>query len=367
MLDLPGITVKGVSFERPLTAVVEVRLRRRQLECPHCGYRTRWRRDTRPVASTWRHLDAGRWKVELRAGLRRLDCPEHGVVTEAVPFARHRAGFTRDLEDVAAFLATKTDKTTIARLLRVDWDTVGRICERVAGDRLDEQRLDELVAIGVDEVSWRKHHNYLTLVYDHAAGKVVWGAPGRDTATVEQFFCQLGERASALEAVSMDMGPAYVKGVRAHAPQAAICIDPFHAVKVVTEALNKLRRQVWNDMRREGNSQAAKKFKGARWALLKNPQDLTDEQAATLRRLKRRGGQLWRGYTLKEAFRAIFAGDLTAEQAAELIDRWLSRASRSRIDAFVKAARNIRRHRDGILAAIRLGINNEWASHCTSC
>ena len=75
------------------------------------------------------------------------------MVVEAVPFARHRAGFTRDFEDVAAFLATKTDKTTIARFLRVDWDTVGRICERVAATELDAERLAGLVHVGVDEVS----------------------------------------------------------------------------------------------------------------------------------------------------------------------------------------------------------------------
>jgi transposase len=153
----------------------------------------------------------------------------------------------------------------------------------------------------------------------------------------------------------------------ARCPCDVLCVKPFHAVKGVTEALNKVRRQVWNDMSAAGNPEAAKKFKGARWALLKNPNHLSDQQAATLRRLKRRGGQLWRAYTLKEAFRAIFAGDLTADQAEELIDRWLSRASRSRIDAMIKAARTIGKFRHGILAAIRLGINNEWASHCTSC
>lgn len=90
----------------------------------------------------------------------------------------------------------------------------------------------------------------------------------------------------------------------------------------------------------------------------KNPTDLSDDQAATLRKLKRRGGDLWRAYTLKEAFRAIFAGDLTTKAVEEPIDRWISRASRSRLPAFVKTAKTIRKFRDGILAAIRLGTNN---------
>jgi transposase len=368
LLDLPGIDVSGVSFD-DWRMLVEVRLRARRLACPLCSFTTRARYDTRPVPSSWRHLDFGTATVLVRAYLRRVNCPEHGVLVEAVPFARSRSGFTRDFEDVTAYLATKTDKTTIARFLRIDWDTVGRTCERVVATDLDEDRLDGLVNLGVDEISWRKHHKYLTLVTDHTRRKVVWGRTGKDTAAMDAFFDDLGpDRAAAIEAVSMDMGPAYAKSVRAdgHAPQAVVCIDPFHAVKLVGEALDVERRKAWNELRRGGDPAAAKKFKGARWALLKNPGNLTDDQAATLRKLKRRGGDVWRAYTLKEAFRAIFAGDLAPDTVAELIDRWISRASRSRLPAFVKTAKTIRKHRDGILAAIRLGINNARAEGLNS-
>jgi transposase len=358
LLDLPGVRVRGASLSSPGLLVVDLALRRLRLVCPHCGYQTRWRYDTRPVASTWRHLDFGAAMVMLRAQLRRLECPTCGVVTEAVPFARHRSGFTRDLEDVAAYLATRTDKTTIARFLRLDWDSVGRICQRVAASELDPDRLAGLVTIGVDEVSWRKHHHYLTLVTDHGRKKIVWGKPGKDTATLDAFFAELGnERAAGLDAVSMDMAPAFARSVRTHAPQATIAIDPFHAVKLVTDALDTVRRAVWQQMRATDPT-AAHKFKGARWALLKRPDHLTDDQAGTLRKLRRRGGQLWRAYTLREAFRAIFAGDLNTDEITELIDRWISKASRSRIDAMVKTAKTIRKHRDGILTAIRLRINN---------
>ena len=147
----------------------------------------------------------------VRAWLRRLVCRTHGVRVEAVPFARHRSGFSRDFEDLVAFLATKTDKTTITRLLRVDWDSVGRICERVVADGLDPGRPDGLVSIGVDEVI-RHHHRYLTLVTDHTGKKIVWGAEGKDTATLDAFFDELGDaRASELQAVSMDMGAVHVR------------------------------------------------------------------------------------------------------------------------------------------------------------
>ena len=368
LLGLPGVSVSAVSWHgRQL--VVDVRVRGGRLGCPLCGFTTRAGYDSRVVPSWWRSLDFGPHQVIVRALLRRVSCPEHGVRVQAVPFARHRTQFTRDFEDVAAFLATKTDKTTIARFLRIDWDTVGRICERVVADGLDPDRLQGLVNVGVDEISWRKHHKYLTLVTDHDAKKVVWGRAGKDTATLDAFFAEVGaEQSARIEAVSMDMGPAYAKSVRAdgHAPQATICYDPFHAVKIVTGALDVERRKAWNELRNGGDPEAAKKFKGARWCLLKNPVDLTDDQAATLRKLRRRGGDVWRAYTLKEAFRAIFAGDLTVEAAAELIDRWTSRATRSRLPAFVKAAKTIRKHRDGILAALRLGINNARAEGLNS-
>jgi transposase len=363
LLALPGVTVDDVSFGADVVTV-DVALRRRRLVCPQCEFSTAARYDSRPVSSTWRHTDMGRWRVAVRMGLRRLRCPTHGVRVEAVPFARHRSQFSRDFEDLVAFLATKTDKTTITRFCRVDWDTVGRICERVVADGLDPDRLDGLVSIGVDEVSWRRHHNYLTLVADHAGKKIVWGADGKDTATLDAFFDELGsERAAQIEAVSMDMGAAFNKSVRApgHAPQATICIDPFHAVKLVTDALDVVRRAAWNELRQLPDQGAAKRFKGARWALLKRPENLTDDQSATLRKLRNRGGQVWRAYSLKEAFRAIFAGDLDTGEVAAMLDRWCAKASRSRLGPFVKVAATIRRFRDGILAAIRLKINNARA------
>ena len=309
LLRLEGTWVREVSFEEA-KVIVKVALKRKKLVCPEWGYETRSRYDTRPVLSRWRHLDLGAWGLEVVAELRRLACPAHGVVTEGVPFARRHARFTRDFEDLVGFLATTMDKTTICRLVRVDWDSVGRIICRVMGDHLDPGRLEGLFEIGVDEVSWRRRHKYLTLVSSHRTNKVVWGAEGRGAAALDGFFDDLGtERAGGVSAASMDMSAGYAKSVRqeGHAPGAVICIDPFHVVALATKALGTVRRGVWQDMRKLDEA-AAKRFRGARWALLKNPANLDDEQAATLRKLKRKGGELWRAYTLKEALRAILWG-----------------------------------------------------------
>ena len=273
LLRLDGVNVTSVEFGVSLI-VVTVVLRRRLLHCPHCGHKTRFRYDTRPCPSRWRHLDLGVWRVEVAASLRRLSCPTHGVVVEAVPFARPGANLTRDFDDLIAWLATRMDKTSITRLVRVSWRTVGRVCERVVATELEPGRLDGLFRIGVDEISWRKHHRYLTLVVDHDRGKVIWGAKGKDAKTLDGFFDELGPvRSAAIEAVSLDLGPAFLKSVTAegHAPQAVVCADPFHCVKLVGDALDEVRRDMWNQLRRLPDAGWAKAYKGARWALLKNP------------------------------------------------------------------------------------------------
>jgi YD repeat-containing protein len=154
-MDLLGITVTDVDFQ-PAKLVVTMKLRSRKLRCPRCQFTAKVRYDTRPVGSSWRHLDLGRWRLEVRADLRRIDCPVHGARTEGVPFARASSHFTRDFEDLVGWLATTMDKTALRRLVRLDWDTTGRIIEWVMADGLDPTRLDNLFVIGADEVSWRK-------------------------------------------------------------------------------------------------------------------------------------------------------------------------------------------------------------------
>lgn len=264
-------------------------------------------------------------------------------------------------KNLVGWLATTMDKTAICRLVRIDWDSVGRIIERVMETGLDKNRLDNLFVIGVDEVSWRKGHSYVTLVSDHKTNRFVWGKPGKDSSTLDCFFDELGEKRSAdITAISMDMGPAFESSAKkeGHAINAVICYDPFHVIQLATAALDTVRKDIWRMMRKLEDQATAKKFKGARWALLKNPENLNDDQTITLRKLKRQGGDLWRAYILKEALREIFAGDLSEDEASELLDRFCSKAQRSHLKPFVKLAQTIRKHKAGILAAIKLGINN---------
>ena len=359
MLGLAGVSVSGFTFAADGLVTVAVVLRRRTLACPLCGYVTWARYDTRDACSRWRHLDAGARKVVITARLRRLACPVHGVITEAVPFARPHTAFTRDFEDQLAWLVTRMDKTSACRLARIDWDTAGRICQRVSDEGLDPRRLEGLRRIGVDEVSWKKHHHYLTVVTDHDARKLIWGAPGKDAAAFGAFFDAIGSGAAAqLTHISMDMSPAFTQAAGEHAPQAVICWDPFHLVKKVTEALDIVRRHAIAEMTRASPG-AASRYAGARWALLKRPRDLTTRQGEVLRKLRRAGGTLWRAYTLKEAFCDIIAA--RSPPALRQIDRWCAVAARSRIPPMINVARTIRRRRDGLAAALTTRTTNGLA------
>lgn len=140
LLRLPETSVTAVEFVQD-GVVVDVRLRRRHLVCPQCEWSTLSRHNLQKDTSSWRALDLGVWKVTVRAHLRRLSCPTHGVVVEGVPFARHKARFIRDFEHLVAWSATKMDQTAVARLTRVNWRTVGKIIQRVVADELDPERL----------------------------------------------------------------------------------------------------------------------------------------------------------------------------------------------------------------------------------
>lgn len=137
----------------------------------------------------WRHVDLGPWEVYLRGMLRRFRCGHcEAVVTENVPWAELGSMFTRDFEDIASVLAQRTDQTTVSRLLRIAWVTVGNIVRRTVARHQSQKRLHKLYRIGIDEISYRKHHKYLTLVANHATGHVVWGAPGRSGASLDGFL-----------------------------------------------------------------------------------------------------------------------------------------------------------------------------------
>jgi transposase len=306
----------------------------------------------------WRALDLGTTFCFVEADAPRVTCRRHGVVVCAVPWARHDARFTRAFEDQVCWLAVNCSKTAVAELMRVAWRTVGTILERVADEaRREVDLLDGLRQIGIDEISHRKGQRYLTVVVDHHSGRLVWAAPGRDRRSVLAFFDALGEeRCTQIELISADMASWISGPIAERCPDAVRCVDPFHVVMLATEALEEVRREVWNEARRQGNLELARELKGARFAVWKNPENLTDRQQAKLATIQHTNARLYRAYLLKEQLRQIY--QLPAPAAERLLDRWLAWARRCRLPSFVRLAKTITEQQDGILAAIRHGLSN---------
>jgi transposase len=353
LLSLQAAWVKSVHFKKTAIHVtVQPRATRHRCPFPGCAYSTSAGYDS--SIRTWRAVSLGGWQVYIQARSFRLRCPCHGILHERVAWAAPDSTFTLDFEEIVAWLAKEMNFTAITRLMRVSWETVANIVKRVVDRKLNTSRLDGLYSIGLDEVSYRKGHKYLTVVANHANGKVVDMVEGRSRKSVAKFFDKLGpERAAKLQAVTMDMCEPFISEVRARAPNAEIAFDPFHVVKLANESLQEVRRTEARELKGTPNAHF---LKGTRWALLKAPENLSDQDKFRLSAVSMINARTYRAYLLKEELRAIYS---CGPRAAHIhLKKWLSWASHSRLAPFVKLARTVRRHSDGVLAAIRLGLAN---------
>ena len=324
---------------------------------PRCG--TCWRKcahvhDRR--RRRWRHLDVMGVECWLDAEVRRVRCPRCGVTTEMTPWAAHGSGFTRDFEMTLAFLAQRMDKTAVTRLMRVAWETVGRVAGRVVERLRIGDPLDGLRHIAIDELSYRRHHNYVTIVINQH-GHVVWAAPGRSADTLRKFFDELGqERAAALETVSVDLSPAFTSAIEERVPHATIVYDRFHVQRLAHNALDSVRRE----QVRNAVGPSAKAIKHTRWALQKNPWNLSAIDVGKLADVQRTNALLYRAYLLKETLAAILDRRQVHVARDKLLD-WIGWANRSKLAPFRRVAKTIKLHIDGILAYVRTGLSNARA------
>ena len=354
----------GLDRDGDLALIVQVRPRRgARQRCGRCGRRGGWY-DRAEHRRRWRSLDFATMKVWLEAAAPRVACLEHGPTTVAVPWARHDAGHTRAFDDQVAWLAVHTSRTAVAALMRIAWRTVGAICKRVADDAARTvNRLATLRRIGIDEISYRKNHHYLTVVVDHDSKLLVWAAPGRDKDTLAKFFDLLGEQGcQQITHVSADGASWIADVVDARCPNAVRGADPFHVVAWATDALDEVRREVWNTARggKGKATEQSKALKNARWALWRNEDDLTQAQQAKLEWIQRVHPRLHRAWALKEGLRWVFslARQGFPRLAMTALDRWLSWARRCRIPEFVQLAGKVARHQDAIEISVTHGLNN---------
>ena len=368
-VDRATVIEEIVFDEAADTVVVHVRPRRStRRRCGRCGTRAPGY-DQGQGRRNWRAVDLGGMRCFLQSAAVRVDCPTHGPTVAEVPWARHDAGHTRDFDDSVAWLAVQTSKTAVTELMRIAWRSVGAIITRVSADidaRVD--RLEGLRRIGIDEISYKRGHRFITVVVDHDTRRLVWAAPGRDMATLNRFFEALGEQRCALIThVSADAADWIARCVGVHVPTAVLCADPFHIVAWASEGIDEVRRNLWNEARggrpakaltrrRNDRPKSAVELRRVRWALWKNPEDLTERQQHQLDWIAENHPSLWRAYRLKEGLRYVFA--VKGQEGKEALDAWLSWACRSQLKPFIYLARRIRRIRPSIDATLEHGLSN---------
>ena len=240
--------------------------------------------------------------------------------------------------------------------MRTTWRTVGRIVGSFVARHFKgaPDRLENLTNIGIDELSFRKHHKYVTVVVDHDRGRIVWAAEGKNAATLGQFFEELGlERCALLNSITIDMSAAYIKAVKQYAPGATLIFDRFHVQRLVQNAADHTRR----DEMRGTPKEVRRALKGVRWAVLKSPWNLNAKEAATLKDLEELNRPIYRGYLLKESLADILDGR-QINVARHRLEQWIAEAKASGLAHFERAARSIQKHIDGVLEYVRTRRNN---------
>lgn len=373
-----GFVLEDVSVN---TEMNEIKLairptKREQCRCGIC-HRKAARYDKGRGRRQWRCLDVGTQKVYVEAEQPRVLCRKHGVVTAAVPWARHGSRFTKSFEETTAWLSVHASRSTVSEYLRVEWRTVGGICRRVYQEleANSPSRFDNLVNIGIDETSYKKGRKYMTVVINHDTARVIWCGKGYGKEVLSQFFQLLTEtQRASIRCVSADGARWIASWVEEYCPNAQRCVDPFHVVSWATDALDQVRRQAWSEAHRQTKNlprrkpgrpangetapekKQAKTLKNLRYALLKNPEHLSENQQAQLQFLTMANPKLYRAYLLKENLRlALKAGP---DDISDALTKWMAWAQRCRIPVFRDLRMKIKRHFSAIVAAARFGLSN---------
>ena len=391
LLNIKGAVVDNAAFaaddrERMVLKVHVHIAKGHRRRCPVCGKRCPVY-DHPCAENVWRSMDFGPASVYIVASVPRVSCPDHGVHTASVPWAKPGSRFTTDLAYSAAWmLKGGLNKTKISQWLQIDWKTVGRLVKLVWNDLEPDakKRLDGLVNIGIDETSYRKGHTYITVIVNHDTNTVVWAHDGYGKEVLELFFAELSEeQRSSIRVVTGDGAKWITECVEEHCPNADRCVDPFHVVEWANDAVDAVRLDAWRRARialadlvkqakadkksgREdpGSAERIKSLKKdietlkrSKYPLGKNPENLTAKQSERLMMIQAKDKRLRRAHELKEELRLVFK--LTTYDAAkEYLGKWIKSAQHCRIPAFVELQRKIRRHEKHILNTIEFGLSN---------
>ena len=319
--------------------------------CPACGAAAQPLHDR--LARSWRHLDFFEYEAHLHAEVPRVACTDCGKVTQIpVPWAREGSHFTLLFEALTLMLAPTMSVLAAGRVLRVRSPRLWRVIEHHVAQARAKQSHAEVRAVGVDETASKRGQTYIAVFHDLDAPRLLFATPGRDKATLGKFASDLAEHGgqpSAITDLSMDMSGAFQAGAAEHFSGAKVCFDRFHVVALGSKALDEVRRT---------EVKSEPELKGTRWSLQKKPADWTVKQTQTMHWLQRSNLKTARAWRIKEALRAIYAKATTPDEAKPLFKRWLSWASRCRLEPFKRLGRTITKHLPGVLNGFQAGKHN---------
>ena len=327
-----------------------------RLPCPSCGkpcagYDTRRR--------TWRHLDTCQFKTFVVADVPRIKCEEHGVVQIEVPWADPNAGFTALMESLIIDWLKEASISAVSRRMRLSWHEIDGVMQRAVRRGLARRKLEAIERIGVDETSFQKRHEYVTVVSDLERNRVLFVADDRKSQSLDGFWALLSpEQLRAIEAVAMDMCAAYVRSTRDHLEDAdsKICFDRFHVAKILNDAVNTVRKQENRALEAAGEVAP----KGTKYVWTQNPENMPQDRRVIFDLLRDCALKAGRAWAIKDAARWLWSY-ATRGWAVKAWKRWIAWTMRSRLEPMKHAARTIRDQLWGIVNAIVLRVTNAGA------
>lgn len=336
----------------------DVECKQARLACPACGAGAQKVHDR--MARSWRHLDFFQYEAWLHAEVPRVACTSCGKTTQiSVPWAREGSGFTLLFEALALAMCQDLPVRQAARSLRVRDKQLWRRIEYYVSQARQQQDMSQVRIVGIDETSLRRGHNYVTVVHDLQAKRLLFSTEGRDHQTIEAFAQDLrahGGEPTAIAHACMDMSAAYLKGATAYLPNALISYDRFHIVKLAGEAMDEVRVAEWKTeqarVQQELGHLTPKQRRSILWGMRRNPQGWSATQVQAMHWLQHANLKTARAWRLKMALREVFAHARMhnqAELAAAELKAWLSWARRSRLDPFKRLAATLKTHFDAVV------------------
>jgi transposase len=308
--------------------------------CPSCGTADCPAYDTEQMS--WRHLNFFQHQAYLHARVPRVRCRNCGVKKIGVPWARADSGFTLLFEALLMSLLSAMPVNAVARLVDEHDTRLWRVIHHYVERARAHTELSAVSRVAIDETAARRGHNYITLFVDLEQARVVFATGGKDAETVAAFADDLAAHGGDPEAVAevcIDMSPGFIKGIADSLPNAAVTFDKFHAVKIVNDAVDQVRRV---------ERRVHKLLAGTRYIWLRNPANLTERQRATLDSMPLRHLKTARAYQIRLSFQELYEQP-SAQAGAAFLKRWYFWATHSRLPPIIDAARTVKRHWHGIL------------------